>query len=81
MPIYEYIAVDKGCPVCSKGFELRRPVDREARTTCPVCRRPVKKVISEVNSPRLHKPLAVSEAKQAGFTVYERRDKGVYERL
>jgi len=83
MPIYEYIAKNsgEGCRVCSRGFELRRPVTRPPLEKCPLCRKPVKKVISRVNTPKLSKPLSVSDAKKAGFTVLERRDQGVYEKL
>ncbi|MCB1076711.1 MAG: zinc ribbon domain-containing protein [Verrucomicrobiae bacterium] len=83
MPIYEYIAVDpeEGCRICSRGFELRRPVTRPALEKCPLCRRAVKKVISRVNTPKISKPLSVSDAKSAGFTVLEKRDEGVYEKL
>jgi len=40
----------------------------------------VKKVISQVNSPKIAKPLSISDAKKAGFTVLEKRDEGVYEK-
>ena len=71
MPIYEYISENpddpgQSCPVCRRGFELRRPV---------------RKGISRINVPEVTKPLSVSDAKAAGFTVLERRDKGVYEKL
>ena len=84
MPIYEYIAVNKeeGCRICSRGFELRRPVTRPPLEKCPLCRKPVKKLISRrVNTPSITKPLSVSDAKKAGFTVLEKRDKGTYEKL
>ena len=83
MPIYEYIAVDpeQGCHSCKRGFELRRPLDRPSLEVCPLCRKPVKKRISKVNSPKIAKPLSVSDAKSAGFTVLKKRDKGVYEKL
>ncbi len=82
MPIYEYIAEgDGGCRVCRKGFELQRPIDRPALEKCPLCRHPVRKKISRVNTPRITRPLSVSDAKAAGFTVLERRDKGTYEKL
>ncbi len=83
MPIYEYIAEDpaKSCRVCAKGFELMRPVDRAPLESCLLCRNPVRKVISKVNTPRLTKPLSVSDAKSAGFTILKKRDKGVYEKL
>lgn len=83
MPIYEYIAEDAqdACRICTRGFELRRPVDRPPLECCPLCRKPVKKRISKVNTPKVSKPLSVSDAKSAGFTVLEKRDQGVYEKL
>ena len=82
MPIYEYIAAgEAGCPRCRAGFELRRPVDRPPLEFCPLCKSPVKKRIGLVNTPKVSKPFSVSEAKSAGFTILERRDKGVYEKL
>ena len=83
MPIYEYITTkpEKACRICARGFELRRPVSRPALEKCPLCRVPVRKVISKVNTPKIAKPLSVSDAKSAGFTVMKRRDKGVYEKL
>jgi hypothetical protein len=41
----------------------------------------VKKLISRINTPTITKPLSVTDAKKAGFTVLERRDQGVYEKL
>ena len=83
MPIYEYIAEDpeKSCRVCARGFELMRPVDRAPLERCLYCRQPVRKLVSRVHSPRVAKPLSVSEAKSKGLTVLKRRDKGVYEKL
>jgi putative FmdB family regulatory protein len=86
MPIYEYVSEspddpESSCRICARGFELRRPVDRAPLEKCPLCKHPVKKVISRVNTPKVAKPLSVSDAKSAGFTVLERRDKGVYEKL
>ena len=83
MPIYEYIAEDpeKSCRICAKGFELMRPVDRAPLEQCLYCKNPIRKIISRVSTPRLTKPLSVSDAKSAGFTVMKRRVKGVYEKL
>lgn len=86
MPLYEYISeapgeAGKSCRVCSKGFELRRPADREPLTACPLCKNPVKKVISRVNTPKITKPLSITDAKKAGFTVMERRCDGNFEKL
>ena len=81
MPIYEYELVEGDCKVCGGKFELRRPIGRPELTRCPLCRKAVRKVVSQTNSPRVAKPLSVSDAKAAGFTVLERRDKGTYEKL
>ena len=82
MPIYEYISKNpkKGCKVCSDGFELNRPIDRAPLENCPICKKPVKKLISNINTPKITKPLSVSDAKSAGFTVLEKRDEGTYEK-
>ncbi len=81
MPIYEYeVACEGGCKTCGGTFELRRPADRAPLTACPVCKKPVRRVISLPSTPRILKPLSVADAKSAGFSVYEKRDKGVYER-
>ena len=44
------------------------------------CRKPVRKLISTFNSPIKLKPLSVSDAKKAGFTVLKRLGKGEYEK-
>ncbi len=85
MPLYEYISLsaddpEKSCRICRKGFELRRPVDRAPLELCPLCRNPVKKVISLVNTPKVTKPFSIIDAKKAGFTVLEKRDEGVFEK-
>lgn len=82
MPIYEYeVEGDGGCDICGGRFELRRPADREPLTACPLCQKPVRKVVGQVHTPKVLKPTSVSDAKRAGFTVLERRDRGTYEKL
>jgi len=49
-------------------------------THCPLCKKPVRKVISSFSTPHHLKPLSISDAKKAGFTVYKRLGKGEYER-
>ena len=80
MPIYEYEVEGGDCNLCGGRFELRRPVDRSELADCPVCRKPVHKVISHTHTPKVLKQVSISDAKKAGFTVLERRDKGVYEK-
>lgn len=80
MPLYEYEICDGDCIVCGGKFTLRRPASASELTACPACKRPVKKLISSFNSPVKTKPLSVSDAKKAGFTVLKRLGKGEYER-
>jgi putative FmdB family regulatory protein len=81
MPIYEYEVVRESCKVCGGRFELRRPAGRPPLTHCPLCKKPVRKVLSVPHTPKILKPLSVADAKKAGFTVMKRRDKGLYEKL
>jgi putative FmdB family regulatory protein len=80
MPIYEYEPLDGDCKICGGRFELRRPMDREPLEACPLCKKAVRKVVSAANTPRVAKPLSVSDAKSAGFQVLKRCDEGVYEK-
>ena len=50
-------------------------------TACPACKKPIRKLISGFNTPSITKPVSVSDAKKAGFTVMKRVNKGEYERL
>jgi putative FmdB family regulatory protein len=79
MPLYEYELCDGqgDCAVCGGKFTLRRPLSVPELTKCPLCKRPVRKLISSFNSP---KALSVSDAKKAGFTVLKKVGKGEYER-
>ncbi|HNU99332.1 MAG TPA: zinc ribbon domain-containing protein [Verrucomicrobiota bacterium] len=80
MPLYEYELCEGDCAVCGGRFTLRRPVTAKPLTQCPACKKPVRRVISSFNTPKLLKPLSVTDAKKAGFTVLKRTGKGEYER-
>jgi len=80
VPLYEYELCEGDCKVCKGRFTLNRPVGREALDKCPLCRNPVRKVISTFNTPKLTKPVSVSDAKSAGFTILKKVGKGEYER-
>lgn len=67
--------------MCRKGFELMRPADRAPLTHCMYCKNPVRKKIGNVNVPKITAPLSICDAKKAGFTVMQKRDQGVYEKL
>lgn len=80
VPIYEYELCEGDCKVCGGQFSLRRPTSRPPLTKCPLCRKPVRKIISQVNSPTKLKPLSISDAKSAGFTVLKKVGEGEYEK-
>ena len=80
MPLYEYELCEGNCVVCGGRFTLRRPLSAKLLTHCPACKKPVRKLISSFSSPIKLKPVSVSDAKKAGFTVLKRLNKGEYER-
>jgi putative FmdB family regulatory protein len=80
MPIYVYELCEGDCKVCGGSFEIQRPIYREPLSKCPLCRKEVRKVIGKVNSPKLTKPVSVSDAKKAGFSVVKKVGTGEYER-
>jgi len=80
MPLYEYEVCEGGCAACGGRFTLRRPVTAAELTACPACKKPVRKLISGFSSPQKLKPLSISDAKKAEFTVLKRVNKGEYEK-
>lgn len=80
MPYYEYELCEGDCKICGGRFTLRRPVSAAALSKCPLCKKPVRKIISQFTSPQKLKPLSISDAKKAGFTIYKKLGKGEYER-
>ena len=81
VPIYVYELCDgEECKICGGSFELRQPLDREPCKMCPLCRKPVRRIITGVNSPKLTKPVSITDAKKAGFKIYKKTSKGEYER-
>jgi len=80
MPLYEYELCEGECKVCGGKFALRRPLSAPELTKCPACKKPVRKVISDFSTPTRLKPLSISDAKKAGFTVLKRLGKGEYEK-
>ena len=51
MPTYVYELCEGGCTICGGSFELNRPMNREALTQCPLCKKEVRKVISPIATP------------------------------
>ncbi len=86
MPIYEYLSEspddpDSSCPVCRKIFELQRSLGRDALEKCPVCRNPVRKVVSRVNTKVATKEYSDSDAKAAGFDILQKNCDGGYDKV
>lgn len=81
MPLYEYELCEGDCKMCGGRFTLRRPMKAPPLRDCPLCKKPVRKLISQVNTPKLTRPVSYSDAKKAGFTVLKKVSKGEYERL
>lgn len=80
MPIYEYELCEGSCTACGGRFTLRRPLSAPELTKCPGCKKPVRKLISGFSTPTHLKPLSITDAKKAGFTVLKKSSKGEYER-
>ena len=80
MPIYEYELCEGACAACGGKFTLRRPLSAKPLTHCPACKRPVRKILSSFNTPNITKPVSISDAKKAGFTVLKKVGRGEYER-
>ena len=80
MPLYEYELSDGTCAACTGHFTLRRPLSAPDLTQCPACKKPIRKLFSAFSTPNITKPVSISDAKKAGFTVLKRVSKGEYER-
>jgi len=80
MPLYEYELCEGDCKACGGKFTLNRPLSAKPLTHCPACKKPVRKVFSGFTTPTKLKPLSITDAKKAGFTVLKRLGKGEYER-
>lgn len=80
MPFYEYELCEGDCNICGGKFTLHRPLSAAELKKCPLCKKPVRKVISAFNTPTKLKPVSFSDAKKAGFTVLKKVGKGEYER-
>jgi putative FmdB family regulatory protein len=77
MPLYEYELCEGDCKVCGGKFTLNRPLSARLLTHCPACRKPVRKIFSTFNSLKGNE---IARAKNAGFSVLKKVDKGKYER-
>ena len=84
MPIYEYITEapdnpDQSCFHCRKKFELKRTLDRSHELDCPICKNPLKKLISRVSQTK-KEGFSADKAKKAGFTILNNTGDGTVEK-
>lgn len=79
MPIYEYRHTKAVGKTCDKVFETFQKMSDPALSKCPVCGKPVARMISRVSG--TVDKLAPSRLKELGFQKLVKRDKGVYEKM
>ncbi|PTY02193.1 FmdB family transcriptional regulator [Verrucomicrobia bacterium LW23] len=80
MPTYEYELAEGVCRICRGPFTIRRPMDANVLEKCPLCKKPVRRVYSRINVPKVTAPVSVADAKNAGFVTYKKIGNGEYER-
>ena len=81
MPTYVYQATgEDACRYCLTGFERRQKIADAALTACPECGGPVRRVITAPSLARSGADLSDGNVAKHGFTRYEKREKGVYEK-
>ena len=89
MPTYAYIldtekadGEDAGCDYCREGFEIVQSMKDDALSKCPKCDAPIFKQVMLPNfgDSRKIKGPNDREIAAGGFTKYERKGKGYYER-
>ncbi len=81
MPIQRYVPAAAPCRLCGDGFDHRQSPNDADLTACPTCGQAVKRAgVQAINTPKLLKPLSVSDAKSLGFSVFKKTASGEFER-
>lgn len=81
VPIHRYVPRNAPCKLCGDGFDHHQAASASALIACPTCGQPVARAnIQAVNTPKLLKPLSVSDAKSLGFSVFKKTSSGEFER-
>lgn len=80
MPIYQYKATDSdhSCQYCKVGIEAIQSMSDAPLTKCPHCQSPIKKVPSLCSG--FSPMLSNSNLRDKGFTKFEKRGDGSYEK-
>ena len=79
MPVYEYEADCGQCDVCGGRFEFFQKITDPPLKVCPVCERPVHRVVSRIARPKGN-VLSNTNLAEKGFTKYTRTSDGTYEK-
>lgn len=81
MPLHRYSPRQSPCKLCGDGFDLYQEASAAALESCPKCGQSVTRApVQAVNTPKILKPLSVTDAKKLGFTVLKRTSGGEYEK-
>ncbi|AKC82180.1 hypothetical protein IMCC26134_04200 [Verrucomicrobia bacterium IMCC26134] len=81
MPIHRYTPQQSPCKLCGDGFDHRQSPGKPDLTACPTCGQKVSRAaLQDIYTPKLLKPISVSEAKSAGFKIFKRTSGGEFER-
>lgn len=82
MPIHRYAPASGPCRLCGEGFDHRQHPGEANLAACPTCGQAVTRAAApqSVNTPKLLKPLSVSDAKSLGFSVFKKTASGEFER-
>jgi len=81
MPLHRYQPLQLPCKLCGEGFDHHQTSAQPALISCPTCGQPVTRAtVQTLHTPKYLKPLSVSDAKTAGFTVFKRTSSGEFER-
>lgn len=79
MPTYEYEHIDQKNLKCEDPFEAIQSMSEDALTTCPVCGKPVRKIISKPSF-IMATNLSPESTAAKGFTTYRKSGDGTYEK-
>lgn len=81
MPIYEYQAIEKGCPHCEEIFEVLERVKDKPLKKCPECGEKVQRILSAFGFGGNEKDLlSPKNLEKNGFTQYKKTGDGNYEK-
>ena len=79
MPLYDYAPTSGKCKRCKGRFEVFQPIAHAKLKRCPMCSKPVERLISPVKITGKYST-SNSRVKELGMTKYVKAGDGVYEK-